>query len=95
MRASDFRRHLQTTVAAATIAIAGVSAPAALSAQQTATPSAPAQTMEVDDDAYEQDDDTDLGWLGLLGLAGLLGLRRRHVHHTTTRVDDTTRRPMV
>lgn len=97
MRASDFRRYVQTTAAAATIAIAGVSAPAVLGAQETATPPAPVQTMDVDDDAYEDDDDMDLGWLGLLGLAGLLGLRRRHVTHVdhTTRVDDTTRRPMV
>ena len=83
MRETDFRRIIQGTALAATIAIAGVTVPTVAAAQDTGV----VQTTTTDDD-----DDTDLGWLGLLGLAGLLGLRRRdHVTHVDTTRSTTTR----
>jgi LPXTG-motif cell wall-anchored protein len=40
-------------------------------------------------DVYDDDDNSDWGWLGLIGLAGLAGLagRKRNTHTTTTYQD--------
>ena len=82
----DIRRFFQTAALAATVAIAGASAPSVVHAQGATGDQATTTTRMADDD----DDGMDLGWLGLLGLAGLFGLRRRD---TTTHHTDTTRRP--
>jgi MYXO-CTERM domain-containing protein len=86
MRHFDFRRLLRITAASAAVAIAGITVPAAISAQDIPDTDV---GQEVEDMA---DGDQDWGWVGLLGLAGLLGLRRRDRESVYTTDTSTSRR---
>ena len=56
------------------LSLAAMTFPA--SAQTTATPVTPRDTVTITDD-NNRDDGFDWGWLGLLGLIGLVGLKGR------------------
>lgn len=88
MKFSNLTKFVGAGVLAASLAVLPSHLPA--SAQTDAAPdtTTTAPNAGVDNDAYENDNDFDWGWLGLLGLAGLAGLAGRKRHDDTVRYRD-------